>query len=416
MKTNTPQLRFPEFQGGWMLNRLDDIVTVINEKAGCKKYTLMSITSGIGLVSQIEKFGREIAGAQYRNYYVIRNDDFAYNKSSTKDYSAGFIALYSGVEEAAVPNSIFTCFRVCNNSIYPKYLSYLFEGNLHGKWLNKFIAVGARAHGSLNVDNKDLLSLPIPIPSGDSSLVEQQKIADCLTSLDQTIGAENGKLKAYQKHKKWLMQQLFPADGETVPRLRFPEFRNAPEWRKMKLDDLFKERKETGFCNVRLLSLTDKDGIVLQSESNRKDNSNADKSKYLRVCNGDIVYNTMRMWEGRCALTKIEGVVSPAYTICAPQKDAYGPFFAFYFKTNQVISLFEKYSQGLVKDTLNLKFEAFSKIYVLAPEFAEQQKIADCLSSLDELIAAQTQKIERLKIFKKGLMQQLFPANNEAEG
>lgn len=166
--------------------------------------------------------------------------------------------------------------------------------------------------------------------------------------------------------------------------------------------------KKTG-GDLPLLSLGE-EGLTLQSETQRKDNSNSDKSKYLRVAIGDVAYNTMRMWQGRCVYCNIEGIVSPAYTVCKP-KDGIDPLFHYYlFKTAQMINIFHQNSQGLVNDTLNLKYEAFSKIKYLLPTLAEQQKIAECLSSLDEEIAAEAQKADALKDHKKGLMQQLFPA------
>src|SRR5690606_18086732 len=102
---------------------------------------------------------------------------------------------------------------------------YLFLGNLHGRWLRKFIEVGARAHGSLSINNNDLLALPVPVPTGPDSLKEQQKIADCLASADALIEAQGRKVEALRAHKKGLMQQLFPQEGEIQPRLRLPEFK-----------------------------------------------------------------------------------------------------------------------------------------------------------------------------------------------
>jgi type I restriction enzyme, S subunit len=159
----------------------------------------------------------------------------------------------------------------------------------------------------------------------------------------------------------------------------------------------------------------DKEGIVPQENSKRKDNSNSDKSKYLRVVPGDIAYNTMRMWEGRSAYVALEGLVSPAYTVCTPNAEAHSLFFAYYFKHPLLIEQFRRYSQGLVKDTLTLKYEAFSRIAAFAPSYPEQQKIADCLSSVDELLAAQARKIDALKTYKRGLMQQLFPRPERIE-
>jgi type I restriction enzyme S subunit len=200
-----------------------------------------------------------------------------------------------------------------------------------------------------------------------------------------------------------------------VPKLRFPEFSVGQGWDAKRLGDLFRYRQESGFADLPLLSLMDKEGIVPQESSNRKNNSNSDKSKYLRVVPGDIAYNTMRMWEGRSAYVGLEGLVSPAYTVCEPKSGVNSVFFSYYFKTPQLVEQFRRYSQGLVKDTLNLKYEAFAKILVSLPNEFEQQKIADCLSSLDELIAAQARKVDALKTHKKGLMQQLFPRKGETQ-
>ena len=201
-----------------------------------------------------------------------------------------------------------------------------------------------------------------------------------------------------------------------TPKLRFPEFQMELGWRKDNLGNLFTERKEKGYPNLPLLSLTEQNGIIPQAETNRKNNSSLDKSKYLRVCYGDIAYNTMRMWEGRSAFVNMEGIVSPAYTICIPKNHINSFFYSYYFKLPNLISEFHRYSQGLVKDTLNLKFDKFAQISVgVPPKSEEQQKIADCLSSIDELIELQEQKLAALKQHKKGLMQQLFPSHNDLQ-
>lgn len=149
--TLVPKLRFPEFleAGSWTLVKLGSVAAISSERVGDKECIPMSITSGVGLVSQAEKFGRIIAGGSYPNYLLLNKNGFAYNKSATKEYPEGFVALYSGDDPVAVPNSIFTCFRIKGDSPTPQYLNYLFLSNLHGKWLRKFIEVGARAHGSL---------------------------------------------------------------------------------------------------------------------------------------------------------------------------------------------------------------------------------------------------------------------------
>ena len=204
-----------------------------------------------------------------------------------------------------------------------------------------------------------------------------------------------------------------PIKAGATPRLRFPEFREAGSWTDARLGDLFSERQETGYPSLPLLSVTEADGVVPQEQTNRRNLSAADKSRYLRVVPGDIAYNTMRMWEGRSARVVREGVISPAYTVCVPGGTADSRFFSYYFKTQTLIRRFRQLSQGLVKDTLNLKYDAFSRIQASVPDAEEQRKIADCLTSLDAVIAAQARKVEALKAHKRGLMQQLFPREGD---
>ena len=201
-------------------------------------------------------------------------------------------------------------------------------------------------------------------------------------------------------------------NNNNTPRLRFPEF--SGKWEEKKLGDSFEERTERNYSQLPLLSLGEK-GLFFQIETERKDNSNADKSKYLRVAIGDITYNTMRMWQGRCVYAGIEGIVSPAYTVCKPKADIDSLFHYYLFKTHRMIQVFHQHSQGLVSDTLNLKYDAFAKIkYLLPPSLTEQEKIASFMSSMDDVIVEQEQKIEDLKEKKKGLMQQMFPQPGQA--
>ena len=138
-----PKLRFEEFQNAaaWRFETLEELATPVSKKVGTANCTPMSITTGVGLVSQIEKFGRTIAGGSYKNYIRLEKQDFAYNKSATKEFPQGYIARLSGSEDAAVPNSIFTCFRPNQDLVAPEFLEYLFHGNYHGRWLRKFITV-----------------------------------------------------------------------------------------------------------------------------------------------------------------------------------------------------------------------------------------------------------------------------------
>lgn len=402
-----PKLRFPEFRdaGEWTTKTLGSVVSISTEKVGNNTCVPMSITSGVGLVSQLEKFGRIIAGDSYKNYLLLKRNDFAYNKSATKEYPEGFIALYSGNELAAVPNSIFTCFRIKGNLSVSQYLNYLFLGNLHGQWLRKFIEVGARAHGSLSIDVKDLLALPVPLPKGKTSRAEQQKIADCLSSLDEVITAEHRVLEALKTHKKGLMQQLFPREGETQPRLRFPEFRDVGEW---------EERNISAIAKV---------------TTGSKDTQNkVDSGSYPFFVRSQTVERINSFsYDGEAVLTSGDGVgVGKNYHYINGKFDFHQRVYCIYDFDGCVSGLFvylyfsehfgDRVMRMSAKNSVDsVRMSMITEMPIWLPSILEQQHIADCLTSLDEVISAQTQKLRVLDMHKKGLMQQLFPSALEVE-
>ena len=240
--------------------------------------------------------------------------------------------------------------------------------------------------------------------------VEQQKIADCLTSLDEVIAAQGRKVEALKTHKRGLMQQLFPREGETRPRLRFPEFRNAPEWEQKTGGVLFENRKAEGEEGLPIYSVTVSDGMIPRASFDRDFYDIEDPAKNKKACKGDIAYNMMRMWQGAQGVAVEDCMVSPAYVVLSPLEGVCSSFFAYLFKLPQSLELLTAYSRGLTKDRLRLYFDDFARMPLCAPGHEEQQRIADCLSSLDTQIAAESNQLLALKTHKQGLMQQLFPA------
>lgn len=232
-------------------------------------------------------------------------------------------------------------------------------------------------------------------------IAEQQKIAAILTTQDKVIELKEKRLAEKLRQKKYLMQQLLTG------KKRLPGFRG--EWRVEYLGKLFRERKETNCEGLEMLAITGTQGIIPRKELDLKDNSSEDKSKYLRVCIGDIGYNTMRMWQGVSAYSNYEGIVSPAYTILKPSLLVDAKYFAYLFKMPEMIFLFYRFSQGLVDDTRNLKYENFKKIKVVYPvDKNEQSAIAQVLSTADREISLLRQGIEQEKQKKKALMQLLL--------
>lgn len=180
------------------------------------------------------------------------------------------------------------------------------------------------------------------------------------------------------------------------------------DWPRVRLGEVFNERIEINRTDLQLLAITKERGVIKRNELELKDNSSEDKSKYKRIAPMDIGYNTMRMWQGVSAVSELEGIVSPAYTICIPLP-AIDPYYAGYlFKFPPMVHVFHQYSQGLVDDTLNLKFHHFAQIKIPLPPIGEQRRIAAILKVNDLELSLLEKQLKALKERKRGLMRKLL--------
>ena len=150
------------------------------------------------------------------------------------------------------------------------------------------------------------------------------------------------------------------------------------------------------------------DGVKPRSEIEGKDNSSEDKSNYKIVRKGDMVYNSMRMWQGANGISPCDGIVSPAYTVLMPKQEINNGYFAALFKSVTLINEFRKNSQGMTSDTWNLKYPQIETIKVQIPSVSEQDKVSELFSVLDERIATQAQLVESLKKYKRGVVHTLL--------
>lgn len=235
---------------------------------------------------------------------------------------------------------------------------------------------------------------------------EQKNIGTFFYELDRNIYSSKSRLASLKQLKSASLISMFPQQGETVPRVRFKGFDG--EWALSKLGELFEERIENE-PNAEMLSVTMNNGIIKAVDNGRYDNSNSNKAKYKLVNIGDIAYNSMRMWQGASGVSIYRGIVSPAYTVVKPNDAVDSLFFSYMFKTDEVVKKFRLSSQGLTKDTWNLKYPAFSEIYVLYPtKVAEQHQIASYFHNLDIQISEQEKRLEKLKQIKAACLDKMF--------
>ncbi len=260
-----------------------------------------------------------------------------------------------------------------------------------------------------------LKSIPVPVPP---STFEQQKIADCLSSLDELIAAQARKVDALKTHKKGLMQQLFPREGETQPRLRFAEFQEVGGWEESQLAQLttkisdgihttptYEEDGEYAFINGNNLV----NGRILINEKTKRVNSHEFK-KHRKPLNANSILMSINGTIGNLAFFRNEEVVlgKSACFINIDISVANRVFIYNLLQTDKVQSVFNAELTG--STIKNLSLGTIKNAVLSVPGLLEQQHIANCLTYLDALITAATQELETLMTHKKGLMQQLFPS------
>ena len=282
------------------------------------------------------------------------------------------------------------------------------ENGIKGDWLffvldllnlNRFATGQAQPGLSIDVLEK----LPIAIPRQEP---EQQKIADCLSSVDELIAAQARKVNALKTHKKGLMQQLFPREGETQPRLRFPEFQDAGDWVRTTFGaaatfingKAYKQEELLEKGKYRVLRVgnyfTNKEWYISDLE--------LEESKYCG--GGDLLYAWSasfgpRIWAG-------EKVIYHYHIWKVIEANDIDKQFLFLLLDYQTERMKAESSNGL--GLLHITKGAIESWECSIPTKNEQKRIADCLTSLDDVITAQIHKREALKTHKKGLMQQLF--------
>ena len=413
-KEVVPKLRFPEFSTseGWKKYKLKELANRITQKVGNNKLVTLSISAGTGFVSQAEKFSRDISGKQYCNYIYLKKGEFSYNKGNSKTFPQGCVYELKEYEVAAVPNA-FISFKFKENLVSSFYQGY-FDGNFHGKQLVRFITSGARSDGLLNISPTDFFSIVLPTPVKKE---EQQKIADCLSSIDELINAESRKLKALEKYKKGLMQKLFPAEGKTLPEWRFPEFQGCGEWKYEEIGEIGEiitgktpSTSDSAMWDGDVPFVTPTD--ITENKYQHHTQRTVVITPKMKVLPKHTIMFTCIASIGKMALSLYPCITNQQINSIVP-KSCYNNEFIYYSLLQKTFLI----KAGFANSTLPIINKTdFSKIQVpVILDKKEQQKIADCLSEVDTMITEQSNKVKQLKAHKKGLMQGLFPSLEEAD-
>lgn len=393
IKTIVPALRFPEFITGkhWYISKIKDIYQITRGQV-----------LAVSLVKEIKDdiYIYPVYSSQTKNGGLVGYyKDYLYENAitwTTDGANAGDVNYRDGK---------FYCTNVCGVLLNQKGFSNKCMAEIINSVTRNYVSYVGNPKLMNGVMGDIIISVP-------PTIEEQQKIADCLSSLDELIEVTAQKVDALKEHKKGLMQRLFPAEGKNMPDLRFPEFQGMNGWEKKQVKDFGEvitgntpSKKEEKYWNGDFVWITAQDfkGKYINDSILKLTKFGKDKA---RVIPKDSVLVTCIASIGLNAINKVECSTNQQINaICCNQE--YNYEYMYYLVTHNTKNLKQLAGQTAVPIITKKSFEEF-EVYAIA-NYDEQQKIADCLSSLDELIEATSRKVEILKKHKKGLMQQLFP-------
>lgn len=392
--SNTPKLRFPEFSGEWEEKKLSDFMTRLTRKnSNNESSRTLTISSVDGLIDQGEFFKKQIASKDTSGYYLLKNGDFAYNKSYSVGYDYGSIKRLDRYEDGVV-STLYICMTLTSDT-NSDYLTHYFDSMKWNKSVSGISAEGARNHGLLNIPTESFFQTKHFLAP---TLAEQQKIADFLSNVDSIITAETKILNTLQKKKKALMQKLF------TQQLRFKsdDGTDFPAW----------EEKKLGEC-VEILD-SQRKPIESKERANRKG-----EYPYYGA-SGIIDYIDDYLFEGESILLGEDGAniinrnsrlafiatgkywVNNHAHIMKANADNLNYFICEYLESLD----YSKICAGSAQPKLTQ--DVIRNLTIKAPCKEEQQKIADCLSSMDSLIQTQQKVVTTWQQRKKALLQQMF--------
>ena len=390
-KTLVPQIRFAGFTDPWEQRKLGEFGSV----AMCKRiYKEQTSEQGDVPFFKIGTFGANpdafISNELFEDFKCI----YPYPTPGTLLISAagsiGRVVEYQG-EKAYFQDSNIVWLEHDHrlNDAFLKPLYSRIEWGLEGSTIKRLY-------------NKDLLSAEVTVPGGR----EQKEIGQFFAKLDNLITLHQRKYDKLCVLKKSMLDKMFPKGGSLYPEIRFAGFTDP--WEQRKLGELFEESDERA-SDREILSVSVANGIYPASESDRETNPGASLANYKIVHFGDVVYNSMRMWQGAVDASRYDGIVSPAYVVARPNSEVYARFFARLLRQPMLLKQYQQVSQGNSKDTQVLKFDDFASIGISMPASEnEQRRIGGFFDRLDSLITLHQRKLELLQDIKKSLLDKMF--------
>lgn len=393
MNNYTPKIRFCDFSDNWESKQIGELASVAMNKRIFKEET-----SEVGEIPfyKIGTFGSEPDSFITREKFEEYKSKYPYPEIGdiliSASGSIGRTVEYQG-EEAYFQDS---------NIVWLKH-----DERLDNSFLKQFYSIvkwqGIEGTTIKRLYNKNILETTIALPS----ISEQSAIGSLFCTLDDLLTSYKDNLANYQSFKATMLSKMFPKAGQTVPEIRLDGFEG--EWENKRADEIFKSVSEKNRALLPVLSASQIDGMVLRDEIGIDIKyDEATLNNYKLVKPGQFVIH-LRSFQGGFALSKLEGITSPAYTIIdfIDKANNLPDFWNSILTSRDFIKRLETVTYG-IRDGKSISFKDFSSLKFVFPEFKEQQAIGSYFSNLDQLITSYQEKISQLDTMKKKLLQDMF--------
>ena len=391
-----PKIRFKGYTDEWEQRKLEEIVERVTRKNQDLVSELpLTISAQYGLIDQNEFFDKRVASKDVSGYYLIYNGEFAYNKSTSSDAPWGAIKRLDRYEKGVL-STLYIVFKIRDESVTSSdFLVTYYDTNNWHKDVQAIAAEGARNHGLLNIAPADFFKTELMLPQ---DIEEQRKIGDYFKSLNALITLHQRKCEQAKKLKKYMLQKMFPQNGQKVPEIRFKGFTDDWEQRKLKeiADKVSEKNKNNEFSEP--FTNSAEQGIISQKEYfDREIVNNENLDSYYIVRNDDFIYNpriSVMAPVGPINRNRLgrNGVMSPLYTVFRTY-DIDNLYLEFYFKTTKWHRFMKlNGDSGARFDRFTISSTQFMEMPIPYPTLEEQRKIGEYFDSLDNLITLHQRK------------------------
>ena len=406
-----PKIRFPGFDEPWRAEKLSDFAERITRKNSNNETDLpLTISSKDGLVDQISYFNKTVASKDMSGYYLLRNGEYAYNKSYSVGYDFGSIKRLDRYPMGAL-STLYICFALKKHNT--DFIKVYFDSLKWYKEIYMISAEGARNHGLLNVPTDEFFATKHYLPENTA---EQRKIADFLIALERRIDAQQSLVDNLKKYKRGLSSSLFDEISKSgCPTVSFADGFRLLQNNTFSRDDLSYDVGDVrnihyGDVLIKYGTVTDIGALSVPCIKPDRDIEKFSSSSYLR--NGDIVFADTAEDYTVGKATEIVGVtnqrvLSGLHTIPCRPHDRFAPMFlGHYFNSYHFRRQIYRMIQGIKVSSIS-KSE-IAKTTILTPPYDVQRKVASVLSEVDHLIEKEAETVIVLQKIRRGLLQQLF--------